>query len=67
MPYSFPALMDLDIAVNRQLHGNKSALSPKLRALADEVPTIPEYFDFMDIRKPADRYVHDKLRGILDD
>jgi hypothetical protein len=67
LPYNFPALMELDIAVNRQLHNNTSGFSDELRAMADDTPTIPEYFDVHDARKPADIYVKDKLRAILDE
>lgn len=35
--------------------------------MAGETPTIPEYFEAHDVRKPAGVYVKDKLRGILDE
>jgi hypothetical protein len=67
IPSNFPALLELDIAVNRQLHNNKGGLSQALRDMGDENYHIPEYFDTHDVRKPADIYVKDKLQGILDE
>ena len=51
LPYNFPALMELDIAVNRQLHGGKGGLSNELKAMPeDEQLHIPEYFEGADVR-----------------
>ena len=57
--------MDLDIAVNRQLHGGMSALSQEHKDLASEDTDIPTYFDYNDVRKPASVYVEDRLRSII--
>ena len=67
LPYNFPALMELDIAVNKQLHNNTSGFSHQLRETAEDDTSIPEYFDIHDVRKPADVYVKDRLRGILEE
>jgi hypothetical protein len=67
IPYNFPALMDLDVAVNRQLHNNRGGFSKELKALADEDVSIPDHFPLYDVRKPADLYVNDKLEDILDE
>ena len=67
LPYNLPALMELDIAVNKQLNGGLSGISNELREF-NNVPTeIPEYFDLMDVRKPADKYVKETLRSIMDE
>ena len=58
-------LMDLDIAVNRQLNGGMSALSQEHKDLASEDTDIPTYFDYNDVRKPASVYVDDQLRSII--
>ena len=65
--YHFPALMDLDIAVNRQLHQGKGGLSRELREMEEGSDVIPPFFDFYDVRKPAHLYVQDKLRDILEE
>ena len=67
IPYNFPALLELDIAVNKRLHYNKGGLSQDLRDMGDDQFLIPEYYDTYDVRKPADLYVKDKLQGILDE
>lgn len=67
IPSNFPALMELDIAVNRQLHDNKGGLSQDLKDMGDDKFLIPEYFNCHDVRKPADLYVKDKLQAILDE
>jgi hypothetical protein len=67
IPYNFPALLELDIAVNKQLHDSKGGLSQELRDMGDEQFLIPEYYETHDVRKPADLYVKDKLQGILDE
>ena len=67
IPYNFPALLELDIAVNRQLHNNRGGVSHELRDMGDEKFLIPDYFETHDVRKPADLYVKDKLQYILDD
>lgn len=67
LPYNLPALMELDIAVNKQLNGGLSGISNELREF-NNVPTeIPEYYDLMDVRKPADKYVKETLRSIMDE
>lgn len=67
IPYNFPALMELDIAVNKQLHNNMGGLSNALRAMGDDDFLIPEFYDTYDVRKPADLYVKDKLQCILNE
>jgi hypothetical protein len=59
--------MELDIALNRQLHDRKSGLSAELRALDDHELTIPEYYEINDVRKPVDLYVQETLRDIMDE
>jgi len=71
MPYNLPALMQLDVAVNRQLHNNRSGFSGQVRAgmeIADEhgaSSDIPAYFPINDVRKPADVHVKETLEKIL--
>ena len=65
--WNFPALMELDIAVNQRLHDGKGGLSNELKKMEeDEELLIPKYFEVGDARKSADLYVEDKLRGIID-
>ena len=60
-------LMDLDIAVNKHFHHGKSSLAKKNKDIPDELITIPEYFDFWDVRMPADVYVQQKFDAVLDE
>jgi hypothetical protein len=64
---NLPALMELDMALNRQLHNKKGFLSAELRGLDDEELEIPEWFPINDVRKPAHVYVEDSLREIMDE
>lgn len=52
--YNFKALMDLDITINKYLYDGKSGLSQQMRNKPDEIELIPEYYDFFDVRMPAD-------------
>jgi len=66
--------MELDVATNRAIQHGQNGLSNSLRKgavisneetgnhLADH---IPEYFEVFDARKPADRYVDDKLYLVI--
>jgi len=38
-----------------------------MRDNAEEDMRIPEYFEINDVRKPASKYVEDKLREVLDE
>lgn len=67
LPYNLPALMDLDLAVNRRLNDNKAGLSGEMRELVEMDVDIPDYFDINDPRKPASKYVRDVLEGIVDE
>jgi hypothetical protein len=57
IPHNFPALLELDIAVNKRLHNSRGGVSKELRAMGDDKFLIPEYFNTHDVRKPADVYV----------
>lgn len=64
--------MELDIFTSRALQDHKNGLSPSLRKLAvnpEELEYfkrhIPEYYEVFDVRKPADKYVDDKLFDII--
>jgi hypothetical protein len=65
IPSNFPALLELDVTVNRRLNNNKSGLSKDLRHLEKDDCVIPDYFEYNDVRKPADTYVKDKLMNIM--
>lgn len=67
IPSNFPALLEIDITVNKRLNNNKSGLSKDLRNLEQEDCIIPNYFEYNDVRKPADVYVRDKLMQIMID
>ena len=58
--------MDLDITVNKQLHQGQGGLSSEAKQLHEDDLIIPEYFMINDARKPAEIYVKEKLRGIID-
>ena len=51
-PSSWPALLELDIALNRRLYENKSGFSKYVRELIDENLEIPQFFETNDVRKP---------------
>jgi len=67
LPYNLPALMDLDLAVNRHLTENKGGLSEEMRSIKDQDVTIPEWFEINDPRKPADVFVKETLEGIVNE
>lgn len=61
-------MMELDIATAQALQNNKNGLSVRLRedtVLGED--KIPEYFDLFDPRKPAKKWVEDKLNNILEE
>lgn len=72
-PENFRSLMELDITASRAIQQNKNGLSDSLRLLgidetehADHYKTqVPEYFEVFDVRKPASKYVEDKLRSVI--
>jgi hypothetical protein len=69
MPQDFTALMDLDIATQRALQDGKNGMNEALRINFDEhqeAVVIPEHFNMFDVRKPAQKYVEDKLGDLLD-
>lgn len=65
--------MDLDVITSRHLQKNKNGLSNDLREVSitetdheDHWTTqVPEYFELMDVRKPAAKVVDDKLFVII--
>jgi hypothetical protein len=57
--------MDLDMAVNRQLHNKKGFLSEELKQIDNEDLEIPDYFPINDVRKPVQEYIKDKLNEII--
>lgn len=65
--YNLEALMDLDTAVNKQLHNKRGFLSQELKKLDQMTVDIPEYYDLNDVRKPVDLYVKDKLSKIVEE
>lgn len=72
MPYNLPALMQLDGAVNRQLHKNRSGFSAQVRGMMEledmgMSSEIPAYFPINDVRKPADVHVTETLQRILEE
>jgi hypothetical protein len=64
--YNFKALMDLDITINKYFYDSKSGLSSQMRNKPDEIELIPDYYEFYDVRMPADLYVTKKLEMILE-
>lgn len=66
-PYNLEALMDLDIAINKQLHNKRGFLSQELKQLDNLDVDIPDFFDLNDVRKPVDLYVKDKLTKIVEE
>lgn len=63
--YKFTDLMHLDMTLNNHLHNKKSALSVDAKEIPDELVTIPTYYDFWDVRMPADIYVQNKFDEVL--
>ena len=64
-PYNLPALLDLDLAVNRHFHKDIGGLSPELKALSKIDTTIPDFFEVNDPRKPVDLHVKEVLKMII--
>lgn len=70
---NFRNLVELDAAASRAIQQNKNGLSESLRKIGiDETDhdeyfktQVPEYFDLFDVRKPAEKYVEDKLRSLI--
>lgn len=66
-------MIELDVTASRAIQSNKNGLSDQLRQLSIEETEhedyfktqIPEYFDVYDARKPASKYVEDKLREVI--
>ena len=49
------------------MQNNKNGMSESLRVdVPEDLLKVPEYFQLLDVRKPAVKHVDDKLRGILD-
>lgn len=65
--YNFRQLMKLDLAVNNHFHDGKGPLSNELRALPVDTVMIPEFFDFLDVRMPANEYIDKKLDLIINE
>jgi hypothetical protein len=74
-PETFRELMSLDVLTHRALQKSKNGLSENMRALSIKetdhpdffTTQVPEYFDILDVRKPADLYVKDKLNQVIRD
>lgn len=70
---NFRNLIELDVAASRAIQQNKNGLSTSLRSIGiDETDhedyfktQIPEYYDVFDVRKPAEKYLEDKLRTLI--
>ena len=66
-------MFDLDVITSRTLQKNKNGLSNELRQLSiSEVDSedhwltqVPDYFEIMDVRKPPQKVVEDKLFMII--
>lgn len=62
--------MELDTVVSRAMQKGKNGLSDRLRNApvgeeAEVLRNVPEYFELFDVRKPADKYVEDKLEELV--
>lgn len=74
-PENFRALVELDQATARAIQKDKNGLSDTLREVSiketnnDEhfKTQIPDYFEIFDVRKPAGKYVEDKLKMVIKD
>lgn len=72
---TFRDMINLDVLTQRILQKEKNGLSDELGKLSikdthnpDHIKTIvPEYFEIMDVRKPADLYVEGKLMSVVRD
>jgi hypothetical protein len=66
--WHFNSLVELDLSLHRHIHNGKGGLSKPLRErdLLQENFTIPEYFEFFDVRKPASLYIHETLNEIIE-
>jgi hypothetical protein len=62
----FTAMMELDIATSQALNNGKNGLSLEMRKnVPEELQKVPEWFEGLDVRKPANKFVEDKLTQIL--
>jgi len=65
-PSTMPAVLKLDIAVNKHLHNNSSALSNQLRNYLEKQETeIPDYFDTHDAKKPPEVLIEEAFDSVL--
>lgn len=63
-------MFELDVLTQQATQNKKSGLSESLRHLSITdtehenywMTQVPEYFDLMDVRKPPEMYVSDKLQ-----
>jgi len=55
--YHFPALMELDLAVNRQLHKGKGGLSKELREMDLDSAEIPAHFELFEARSGLEKHL----------
>jgi len=70
---TFRDLIKLDVTTARALSNDKNGMSSNLAEIAineKDHPhhwnlTIPDYFEIFDVRKPADKYVQDKLLCVV--
>lgn len=64
----FNALMELDIATAQAMQNGKNGLNLQMRQdLPEQLLKVPEWFEGIDVRKPAPKYVEDKLFHILNE
>lgn len=65
--------MDLDVIISRHLQKNKNGLSNSLREISITetdhekywMTQVPDFFPIMDVRKPPEQVVDDKLFLII--
>lgn len=70
---TFRDMIKLDVTTARALSNDKNGMSTKLAEIAineKDHPdhwglTVPKYFEIFDVRKPADKYVQDKLLCVV--
>ena len=73
MAKSAKTIFEIDVIVHKVLQKGKSGLSDSLRKLsiADTdheehwTTQVPEYFETMDVRKPPQKYVADKMQEVV--
>lgn len=75
-PTNFRRLMNLDIAASTAMQDDRNGMADQLRAVRhgdvenpmyEALTQVPEYYDLMDVRKPADDYVSDKLMVLINE